>query len=82
MNYKLRKQCFKAKAFKSGDKLFVNFKQIIPMKDAEDYVISMANKTQQNINEQEVTKTRYLIRIDFRKEFLGELNSILNYSKI
>jgi hypothetical protein len=65
MNYKLRIQCFKAEAFKSGDKLFVNFEQIIPMKEAEDYVISMANKTQEDINEQEVTKTRYLIRIEF-----------------
>ena len=74
MNYKLRIQCFKAEAFKSGDKLFVNFEQIIPMKEAEDYVISMANKTQEDINEQEVTKTRYLIRMEFWKEFLTQLN--------
>lgn len=74
MNYKLRIQCFKAEPFKSGDKLFVNFEQIIPMKEAEDYVISMANKTQEDINEQEVTKTRYLIRMEFWKEFLRELN--------
>lgn len=74
MNYKLRIQCFKAEPFKLDDKLFINFEQIIPMKEAEDYVISMANKTQEDISEQEVTKTRHLIRMEFWKEFLIELN--------
>ena len=65
MNYKLRIQCFKATPFEFGEQLVLNIEQIIPMKDAEDYVISMADKTQDDINTQEELKSRYTIRLDF-----------------
>lgn len=74
MNYKLRIQCFKATPFQLNDQLFLNIEQIIPMKDAEDYVISMADKTQDDISTQEELKSRHLLRIEFWKEFLKEIN--------
>ena len=78
LNYKLRIQCFKATPYQLGDQLFLDIEQIIPMKDAEDYVISMADKTQEDINTQEEVKSRHVIRIDFWKELLKQMNSKTN----
>ncbi|MCS7092793.1 MAG: DUF4268 domain-containing protein, partial [Patescibacteria group bacterium] len=74
LSYKLRIQCFKAELFKSENELYINFQQIIPTKEAEQYIISMANKTQENISEQEATKNRHLVRIEFWKELLKNLD--------
>ncbi|MDD4600810.1 hypothetical protein SDC9_11393 [bioreactor metagenome] len=75
MNYKLRVQCFKVTPFALNDQLFVKFDQIIPLKDTEEYVISMADKTQDDINSQEETKSRYNIRYEFWKLMLKQLNA-------
>jgi hypothetical protein len=84
MNYKLRIQCFKATPYQFGDQLFLNIEQIIPMKDAEDYVISMADKTQDDISTQEELKSRHLLRLEFWKQLLkqasGKLASFQNIS--
>lgn len=74
MNYKLRIQCFKATPYQLGEQLFLNIEQIIPMKEAEDYVISMAEKTQDDISTQEESKSRHLIRLEFWKQLLKEMN--------
>ena len=84
MNYKLRIQCFKATPYQLGEQLFLNIEQIIPMKEAEDYIISMAEKTQDDISTQEELKSRYLLRLEFWKQLLkqasGKLNSFQNIS--
>ena len=74
MNYKLRIQCFKATPYQLGEQLFLNIEQIIPMKDAEDYVISIANKTQEDINTQDELKSIHLLRLEFWKQFLKQAN--------
>jgi len=70
INYKLRIQCFKATPFQLGDQLILNVEQIIPMKDAEDFTIKMAEKTQEGISDQEELKARYVLRREFWSEFL------------
>lgn len=75
MNYKLRVQCFKVTPFALNEQLFVKFDQIIPLKDTEEYVISMADKTQDDINSQEETKSRHNIRYEFWKLMLKQLNA-------
>ena len=75
MNYKLRIQCFKVTPYALDDQLFLDFEQIIPMKDTEDYIISMADKTQEDIDTQEELKNRHLLRIDFWKELLSRINN-------
>ncbi|HEV8080490.1 MAG TPA: DUF4268 domain-containing protein [Chitinophagaceae bacterium] len=75
MNYKLRIQCFKATPFQFGEELLLNIEQIIPMKEAEDYVISMADKTQEDINTQEELKSRHFLRFEFWKQLLNKINS-------
>jgi hypothetical protein len=75
MNYKLRIQCFRVTPYQLENQLFLNIEQIIPMKDAEDYVISMADKTQEDINTQEELKSRHLLRLEFWKQLLQKANS-------
>lgn len=75
MNYKLRIQCFKVTPFAFNDQLFVNFDQIIPLKDTQEYVISMADKTQDDINSQEETKSRHNIRYEFWQLLLKQINA-------
>jgi hypothetical protein len=74
LNYKLRIQCFKATPYQLGDQLFLSIEQIIPMKEAEDYVISMADKAQEDISTQDELKSRHLLRLEFWKELLKEIN--------
>jgi hypothetical protein len=78
LNYKLRIQCFKATPFQLGSQLFLDIEQIIPIKEAEDYVISMADKTQEDINTQDELKSRHLLRIEFWKELLKQFNQQTN----
>jgi hypothetical protein len=73
MNYKLRIQCFKATPFALGEQLFLTLEQIIPTKDTEDFVISMADKTQEEINTQENLKNRHNLRFEFWTKILPML---------
>ena len=43
-NFNLRITCFKVTPYTYKGQLFVDFDQIIPIKDAEDYIIKIANK--------------------------------------
>jgi hypothetical protein len=78
MNYKLRIQCFKATPYQYDNQLFLNIEQIIPIKDAKDYVISMAEKTLDDINTQEELKSRHLLRLEFWKLLLKEASPRLS----
>jgi len=74
MNYNLRIQCFKATPYSLGEQLILNIEQIIPMKEAEEYSINMAEKTLEDISSQEELKSRHHIRL----EFWGKLINIMN----
>lgn len=74
LNYKLRIQCFKVTPFESNGSLILNVEQIIPIRESEEYVISMADKTQENITSQEELKSRHLLRLEFWEKFLREIN--------
>lgn len=76
LNYNLRIQCFKVTPYALNDNdIFLTFEQIIPMKDAEEYIISMAAKTQDDRNTQEELKDRHNIRIEFWKKLLATYNT-------
>jgi hypothetical protein len=78
LNYGLRVQCFKATPFKLQEQLFLNMEQIIPIKEAEDFVISMANKSREEVDAQEQNKERHGIRLKFWSRFLKEINKVSN----
>lgn len=70
MNFNIRIQCFKITPYTLGEQLFLNFDQILPVKDAQDYSISMASKAQEEIATQENLKQRHQVRLDFWRKFL------------
>jgi hypothetical protein len=78
MNFNIRVQCFKVTPFTFGEQLFLNFDQILPVKDAQDYSISMASKAQEEIAVQENLKQRHHVRLDFWSAYLKKSNSVNN----
>lgn len=74
LNFKLRIQCFRATPYSMGDDLFLNVEQIIPTKDAEEYMIGMADKAQDEIDSQNEEKSRNTIRRKFWSTLLPIIN--------
>jgi hypothetical protein len=70
MNFKVQLQCFKATPYELKGQYFLTLDQIIPTKDAQDYVISMANKAQEERITNDELSTRQAIRLKFWAEFL------------
>lgn len=75
LNYRIRLQCFKVTPYVMGDELLINVEQIIPMRDAEEYIISMAAKTQDEAEAQTAKTRRHRVRKEFWTELLKEMNS-------
>jgi hypothetical protein len=76
MNFGLRIQCFKATPYKLSEQLLLNIEQIIPMKEAEEFIISMANKTREELGAQDEMKERHHIRKKFWAAYLKEINKV------
>lgn len=76
MNFKIRLQCFKVTPFAFGEQLFLNVEQILPTKDTEDFVISIATKAQEEIEVQESLKNRHLVRLKFWEQFINASNQV------
>lgn len=72
LNYGIKIQCFKVTPYKLGDQLLLDCDQIIPMKEAEDYVIKVALKNREEIESQEILEGRYVVRLAFWSQFLKE----------
>lgn len=78
MNFKIRLQCFKATPFELNGQYFLTLDQIIPTKDAQDYVISMTNKAQEELSTEEEVKNRHRVRLKFWSAFLREIKGKSN----
>jgi len=74
MNFNIRIQCFKVTPYTFNDQLFLNFDQILPVKDAQEYSISMASKAQEEIATQENLKQRHHLRLEFWGRFIKRSN--------
>jgi hypothetical protein len=81
MNYKIRIQCFKVTPYALEDKLFLDLEQILPLKDAEEYIISMAEKAQEDIASQESLKLSNNIRYEFWSQFISYNNTKNNLTQ-
>lgn len=73
MNYNIRIQCFRVTPYQKDDELFLDIEQIIPMKDAEDYVIKMAEKAQDDIMTENRLKSSDALRLEFWTALLKEM---------
>lgn len=71
MNFNLQVQCFKVTPYSMGTELFLNLEQIIPTKDAEDYVIGLAAKAQDELSKTNEEKQRHKIRREFWIEVIA-----------
>ena len=78
LNFKIRLQCFRATPYSMGDELFLNVEQIIPTQDAEEYMIGMAEKAQDDIDSQTELKHRHVIRKEFWTKLIQAMNTKSN----
>ena len=69
-NFNLRIKCFKVTPYKYGDQVMVEFDQIIPIADTEEFQIKIANKEQEESVVAESTQKRYSNRQRFWSEFI------------
>lgn len=79
--FKLRIQCFKVTPYLFNDQYFINFEQILPVKGAEDYIIRMAEKAEEESITNDQLKNRHIIRKDFWTILLNDLNSKIDLFK-
>lgn len=70
LNFNLRIKCFKVTPFRYNDKILLEFDQIIPIKDADDYTIKIASKAQSESQNAEASKIRSSNRRNFWSEFI------------
>jgi hypothetical protein len=75
MNYNLRIQCFKVKPLQLDELLFLEITQIIPVKEAEEYQIKIAEKAQVEIIQQDSSRAIDVLYVNFWKQLLIEMNS-------
>ncbi|HAS39198.1 MAG TPA: hypothetical protein DCS93_01905 [Microscillaceae bacterium] len=72
--YKLKIQCFKATPYTFQEQTFLQMEQIIPVKEAEEYTIKMAEKAQEDQQTQDELKTRHKVRLEFWRKLLDHFN--------
>jgi hypothetical protein len=78
MNFKLQIQCFKATPYELNGQQFLTITQIIPTKDAQDYIISMNSKAQEEFSQEGAIKQRHKLRLKFWEEFLNAVKGKSN----
>jgi len=66
--------CFKAVPYSFKDEILLDFKQIIPLKEAEEFMIKIAAKQKEEVINQKLRGSRYNKRETFWKKFLEEAN--------
>ena len=69
-NFGLNIKCFKVTPYKYEEKILIDFDQIIPIKEAEDYIIKMATKQQEDNQTSATTELRKRQRQSFWAEFI------------
>lgn len=72
--YNLQIQCFKVTPYKLEEQIFLNIEQIIPVKEAKDFIIRMAEKAQEEQHLQEEQEERFKFRFEFWQELLQKFN--------
>lgn len=70
LNFGIKIKCFKVSPYAFNDKLMLDFDQIIPVKDAEEYTISIAKKVQGENAQVAETQKRHIIRQSFWSKFI------------
>lgn len=69
-NFGLNIKCFKVTPFQYNGKVLIDFDQIIPIKDTEEYTIKMAAKKQEAVQDADTKTARQLKRQAFWQGFI------------
>lgn len=74
LEHNIKIKCIKVTPYELDGQILLDTEQIIPIRDAEEYVIKVANKKQEEVKIKEQNQARYNIRIDFWTNLLQEMN--------
>jgi hypothetical protein len=74
LNYGINVKCIKVTPYLFNGATLLDTEQIIPIKDAEDYQIGLADKEREEKNEDERNKNWYITRTKFWDKLLPVLN--------
>ena len=69
-NFGINIQCFKVTPFALDEQQFLTIEQIIPTKDAEDYIITLVKKENEVQTTDEVLKERHHLRLEYWTKLL------------
>lgn len=70
LNFNMRIKCFKVTPFKYNDQVLLEFDQIIPIKEADEYTIKIAAKNQSEAQSSDAKRIRYNNRMNFWTQFI------------
>lgn len=73
--------CFKATPYSFDPDVFIDFKQIIPLKEVEDYMIKIVAKQKEEIVNQKIIGVRYDKKEDFWRKFLAVANTKMSLTQ-
>ncbi len=81
LNHDIDICCIKVTPYLFNEDLLVNFEQIIPIRDAEDYSISIARKTMTDHKGDEAKREREKKRYEFWRQILPKINEKADFLK-
>lgn len=73
MNYKLRIQCFRASVYALEEQILLDVEQVIPTPDSAEYIISIAEKVQEDLTTQNELRESHHLRREFWSLLLDRL---------
>lgn len=73
LGYKLRITCFRATPYRDGEALFLNIEQVIPLPEAEEFMIGMSEKEEEEQSSERGQARRHLLRTEFWQLALEKL---------
>lgn len=78
LEHSIRIKCIKVTPYELEGNILLDTEQIIPITDAEEYLIKVANKKQEEINIKEQKQTRHHVRREFWQQLLQVMNKESN----
>ena len=77
-NHGVKIKCIKVSPYILNEQVLIDTEQIIPIRDAEDYIIKIANKKQEELELKESNAERHKVRLKFWRCLLDEMNKKSN----
>lgn len=74
LDHNIKIKCIRVTPYELNGQILLDTEQIIPIVDAEEYLIKIANKKQEELISKEKNQTRHSVRIDFWTLLLQDMN--------